>query len=191
MGDSIWSERPNFVADGDVLGLEELMRRKRTRKFGSRKSPTAKMTAQERREQKATIALKKYPNIAKRIAGIREKAKVLTEPPTYTTNDLLNETFGLAHKWRDEGKLAGRLQIVADQHRLKAKPNTNALIVLIKAASRLTRHVRPFFCTGGHDVRAIMIRAVNQHAGDTGLSHLANRYFLRALHRGWLLNGAG
>jgi hypothetical protein len=33
-----------------------------------------------------------------------------------------------------------------------------------------------------------MIGAVNQHAGDTGRSHLANRYFLRALHRGWLLD---
>jgi hypothetical protein len=33
-----------------------------------------------------------------------------------------------------------------------------------------------------------MIGAVNQHAGDTGLSHLANRYFVRALHRGWLLD---
>jgi hypothetical protein len=28
-----------------------------------------------------------------------------------------------------------------------------------------------------------MIGAVNQHAGDTGLSHLANRYFLRPLHQ--------
>jgi len=35
---------------------------------------------------------------------------------------------------------------------------------------------------------AMMIGAVNQDAGDTGLSHLANRYFLRALHRGWLLD---
>jgi hypothetical protein len=34
-----------------------------------------------------------------------------------------------------------------------------------------------------------MIGAVNQHAADTGLSHLADRYFLRALHRGWLLHG--
>jgi hypothetical protein len=33
-----------------------------------------------------------------------------------------------------------------------------------------------------------MIGAVNQHAGDTGLSHLPNRYFLGALHRGWLLD---
>jgi hypothetical protein len=33
-----------------------------------------------------------------------------------------------------------------------------------------------------------MIGAVNQHAGDTGRSHLANRYFVRALHRGWLLD---
>src|SRR5450631_4745013 len=30
-----------------------------------------------------------------------------------------------------------------------------------------------------------MVRAINQHAGDTGLSHLANRYFLGSLHRGW------
>ena len=34
-----------------------------------------------------------------------------------------------------------------------------------------------------------MIGAVNQNAGDTGRSHLANRYFLRALHRGRLLDG--
>jgi hypothetical protein len=33
-----------------------------------------------------------------------------------------------------------------------------------------------------------MISAVNQHAGDTG-PHLADRYFLGALHRGWLLDG--
>jgi hypothetical protein len=30
----------------------------------------------------------------------------------------------------------------------------------------------------------MMIGAVNQHAGDTGLPHLADRYFLGALHRG-------
>jgi hypothetical protein len=34
-----------------------------------------------------------------------------------------------------------------------------------------------------------MVRAVNQHAGDTGRSHLADRYFLRALHRGSPLDG--
>ena len=33
-----------------------------------------------------------------------------------------------------------------------------------------------------------MVRAVNQHAGDTGRSHLANRYFFGSLHRGWLLD---
>jgi hypothetical protein len=33
-----------------------------------------------------------------------------------------------------------------------------------------------------------MVRAGNQHAGDTGRSHLANRYFLGALHRGWPLD---
>jgi hypothetical protein len=34
-----------------------------------------------------------------------------------------------------------------------------------------------------------MIGAVNQHAGDTGRSHFANRYFFGSLHRGWLLDG--
>jgi hypothetical protein len=33
-----------------------------------------------------------------------------------------------------------------------------------------------------------MIGAVNQHAGDTGRSHLANRYFFGSLHRGWPLD---
>ena len=33
-----------------------------------------------------------------------------------------------------------------------------------------------------------MVRAVNQHACDTGRSHLADRYFLGALQRGWPLD---
>jgi hypothetical protein len=37
--------------------------------------------------------------------------------------------------------------------------------------------IRPIFDTDGHDVRAFMIGAVDQDTGDTGLSHLANRYF--------------
>jgi hypothetical protein len=49
--------------------------------------------------------------------------------------------------------------------------------------------VRPFFCANGHHMTAMIIGAVHQDAGDTGLSHLANRYFLLALHRGWLLDG--
>ena len=53
---------------------------------------------------------------------------------------------------------------------------------------RETYIVRPLFDTGGHDVRAFMIGAVNPHAGDTERSHLANRYFLGALHRGWPLD---
>jgi hypothetical protein len=35
---------------------------------------------------------------------------------------------------------------------------------------------------------AMMIGAVDQDAGDTGRSHLANRYFFGALHRGWPLD---
>ena len=49
--------------------------------------------------------------------------------------------------------------------------------------------VSPFFCADGDHMTAMMIGAVHQDAGDTGLSQLANRYFLLALHRGWLLDG--
>jgi hypothetical protein len=44
--------------------------------------------------------------------------------------------------------------------------------------------VRPIFDTDGHDVRALVIGAVDLDAGEPGLSHFANRYFLRAIGHG-------
>jgi hypothetical protein len=66
-------------------------------------------------------------------------------------------------------------------------PNIRSGLRNLRAEHRqaIVRHWRPQRA----NIYGPRSKSTNQHAGDTGRSHLADRYFLRALHRGWPLHG--
>jgi hypothetical protein len=110
--------------------------KRRSSNWGMKKRP-AKMGAPAARKVEMEKARAKYPELFKKIEGIKKRAEVLTSPRPYGIDDYLAELFEMVYEWSMIRKF--KLRIVAKQYGRKIKAGTNELVVLTNVTSNFSR----------------------------------------------------